>query len=179
MNNNVISKIVADLWRQETSEVKAIYAAKAEGEKQAHMLKYPGYKYQPRKSAKRVAAAAIRKSPAKSSKKAKTQASASAVEPNDESMPPMVMDHHHQHHHPAIPAELESFWASNPEYQSPEGAVYDWHQAMDYNSHPPYNHPSHFPHHLQEPQSAPGGYYAYPDYHNNFSDAYLMPPQEP
>jgi hypothetical protein len=54
MNNNMISKIVADMWRQESPEVKAIYAAKAEEEKQAHLLKYPGYKYRPRKSAKRV-----------------------------------------------------------------------------------------------------------------------------
>ena len=172
MNNNVISKIVADLWRLETSEVKAVYAAKAEEEKRAHMLKYPGYKYQPRKSAKRVAEAAIKKSPSRSSKKAKTHALSPVAEPEHEAMPPMVMEHHQ--HHPAIPAELESFWASNPEYQSPDGAVYDWHHVMDYSSLPPYNHPSH---HLQEPQPDPG-YYAYPDYHN-FSDAYLMPPQEP
>lgn len=173
MNNNVISKIVADLWRLETSEVKAVYAAKAEAEKRAHMLKYPGYKYQPRKSAKRVAEAAVKKSSAKSSKKAKTHALPPATD--HQAMPPMVMEHHHHQHQPAIPAELESFWASNPEYQSPDGAVYDWPHVMDYSSHPPYNHPSHFPHHLQETQP---GYYAYPDYHN-FSDAYLMPPQEP
>ena len=55
MNNNMISKIVADMWRQEPPEVKAIYSAKAEVEKQVHLLKYPGYKYRPRKSTKKAA----------------------------------------------------------------------------------------------------------------------------
>ncbi|KAI8853285.1 high mobility group box domain-containing protein, partial [Chytridium lagenaria] len=49
LNNNVISKIVATMWRQEEPDVKAKYAAKAEEEKKAHMLKYPDYKYRPRK----------------------------------------------------------------------------------------------------------------------------------
>ncbi|KAI8915847.1 high mobility group box domain-containing protein, partial [Gorgonomyces haynaldii] len=49
LNNNVVSKIVANMWRQESPEVKAQYAAKAEEEKKAHMLKYPDYKYRPRK----------------------------------------------------------------------------------------------------------------------------------
>ncbi|KAJ3326670.1 hypothetical protein HDU76_012735 [Blyttiomyces sp. JEL0837] len=50
LNNNVISKIVATMWRQEEPDVKAKYAAKAEEEKKAHMLKYPDYKYRPRKN---------------------------------------------------------------------------------------------------------------------------------
>lgn len=50
LNNNVISKIVANMWRAETPEVKAHFAEKASAEKQAHMLKYPDYKYRPRKS---------------------------------------------------------------------------------------------------------------------------------
>ncbi|KAJ3191963.1 hypothetical protein HK101_007235 [Irineochytrium annulatum] len=50
LNNNVISKIVASMWRNEKPEVKAKYAAKAEEEKRAHMLKYPDYKYKPRKA---------------------------------------------------------------------------------------------------------------------------------
>ena len=53
LNNNVISKIVATMWKQETAEVKAIYSAKAEEEKRAHMIKFPDYKYQPRKSIKK------------------------------------------------------------------------------------------------------------------------------
>ncbi|KAJ3218743.1 hypothetical protein HDU67_004263 [Dinochytrium kinnereticum] len=56
LNNNVISKIVATMWRQEEPEVKAKYAAKAEEEKKAHMLKYPDYKYRPRKSPQKVGA---------------------------------------------------------------------------------------------------------------------------
>lgn len=49
LNNNVISKIVATMWREETPDVKAIFAQKAADEKLAHMLKYPDYKYKPRK----------------------------------------------------------------------------------------------------------------------------------
>jgi hypothetical protein len=50
LNNNVISKIVANMWRSESAEVKAHFAALADAEKRAHMLKYPDYKYRPRKS---------------------------------------------------------------------------------------------------------------------------------
>jgi hypothetical protein len=50
LNNNVISKIVANMWRQESPEVKAHFAELADEEKRAHMLKYPDYKYRPRKS---------------------------------------------------------------------------------------------------------------------------------
>ena len=52
LNNNVISKIVASMWRQESVEVKATYSAKAEAEKKAHLIKYPGYKYRPKKNKK-------------------------------------------------------------------------------------------------------------------------------
>ena len=58
LNNNVISKIVANMWRSETPEVKAHFAGLADAEKRAHMEKYPDYKYRPRKSASK-------KSPAK------------------------------------------------------------------------------------------------------------------
>jgi hypothetical protein len=50
LNNNIISKIVANMWRSETIEVKAHFAALADAEKKAHLLKYPDYKYRPRKS---------------------------------------------------------------------------------------------------------------------------------
>jgi hypothetical protein len=53
MNNNTISKVVADMWKNESLEVKALYAAKADEEKRKHFLKYPDYKYQPRKNAKK------------------------------------------------------------------------------------------------------------------------------
>ncbi|KAJ1562632.1 hypothetical protein HK405_009700 [Cladochytrium tenue] len=50
LNNNVISKIVAGLWREERPDVRAYYAARAEQEKREHMIKYPDYKYRPRKN---------------------------------------------------------------------------------------------------------------------------------
>ncbi|KAJ3192347.1 hypothetical protein HDU82_003235, partial [Entophlyctis luteolus] len=51
LHNNAISKVVADMWREESAQVRQEYAAKAEQEKIQHMLKYPGYKYTPRRNA--------------------------------------------------------------------------------------------------------------------------------
>ncbi|KAJ3237202.1 hypothetical protein HDU78_004226 [Chytriomyces hyalinus] len=50
LNNNVISKIVGTMWKQEPPEIKARYAAKAQEEKRIHMLKHPDYKYRPKKA---------------------------------------------------------------------------------------------------------------------------------
>ncbi|KAJ3067739.1 hypothetical protein HDU98_009058, partial [Podochytrium sp. JEL0797] len=68
LNNNVISKIVGTMWKQEPAEVKAIYAAKAQEEKRVHMLKHPDYKYKPKKSQPKMpgssgAAASVRYNP--------------------------------------------------------------------------------------------------------------------
>ncbi|KAJ3408232.1 hypothetical protein CcCBS67573_g03677 [Chytriomyces confervae] len=57
LHNNAISKVVADMWREESPDVRAEYAAKAETEKLQHMLKYPGYKYTPRRGAGNAGAA--------------------------------------------------------------------------------------------------------------------------
>jgi len=62
LNNNVISKIVASMWRSETPEVKAHFSALAEAEKRAHLLKYPDYKYRPRKSATKKGGSVSKKS---------------------------------------------------------------------------------------------------------------------
>lgn len=52
LNNNAISRVVADMWKNESLEVKGLYKAKADEEKRMHLLKYPNYKYQPRKNKK-------------------------------------------------------------------------------------------------------------------------------
>lgn len=44
VNNNVISKIIAKMWREEPVQVKEFYMQKAEEEKVRHMIKYPEYK---------------------------------------------------------------------------------------------------------------------------------------
>ncbi|KAG5640905.1 hypothetical protein DXG03_006679 [Asterophora parasitica] len=46
-----ISKIIAQRWRSETSEVRAEYGRRALKEKSEHEEKYPGYKYRPRTKA--------------------------------------------------------------------------------------------------------------------------------
>ncbi|KAJ3236844.1 hypothetical protein HDU81_010310 [Chytriomyces hyalinus] len=62
LNNNVISKIVGTMWKQEPPEIKAMYAAKAQEEKRIHMLKHPDYKYRPKKSPPKQSTAAARAS---------------------------------------------------------------------------------------------------------------------
>ncbi|KAL9939753.1 hypothetical protein V8E36_001570 [Tilletia maclaganii] len=44
-----LTKIVADLWRNETAEVREHFHQLAEQEKMDHKQKYPGYRYRPRR----------------------------------------------------------------------------------------------------------------------------------
>jgi len=48
--NNEISKLVGEMWRTESPEVKAQYAVRALAAKNDHRAAYPNYKYQPRKN---------------------------------------------------------------------------------------------------------------------------------
>ncbi|KAJ8326844.1 hypothetical protein QVD99_005384 [Batrachochytrium dendrobatidis] len=54
VNNNTVSKIVGERWRNEPDEVKAKYAALAAEVKRAHAIEYPDYKYTPRKPQKHL-----------------------------------------------------------------------------------------------------------------------------
>ncbi|KAJ3185779.1 hypothetical protein HDU85_001141 [Gaertneriomyces sp. JEL0708] len=49
ITNNEISKIVAEMWKNEPEEVKAVYKNRAEEERKRHRLMFPDYKYAPRK----------------------------------------------------------------------------------------------------------------------------------
>jgi hypothetical protein len=49
-DNNVVSKIIAEMWRHETEEIRSLYYQKAEQEKKDHFLKFPDYKYRPHKN---------------------------------------------------------------------------------------------------------------------------------
>jgi HMG (high mobility group) box len=100
LSNNVISKIVASMWRSETPEVKAHFASLAEQEKRAHLLKYPDYKYKPRKSSKKSPTSVSKKSPPAREKS------------NREEIPSAHHEHYHQtpwnmvpplHHYQAVP----------------------------------------------------------------------------
>ncbi len=46
---NIVSKIIAEMWRHETEEIRSLYYQKAEQEKKDHFLKFPDYKYRPHK----------------------------------------------------------------------------------------------------------------------------------
>ena len=50
--NPEISKIIGELWREETEEVKNYWKRLAEEEKARHQRQYPQYKYQPRRGGK-------------------------------------------------------------------------------------------------------------------------------
>ncbi|KAI9227923.1 MAG: high mobility group box domain-containing protein, partial [Piptocephalis tieghemiana] len=49
VDNRDISRIVAQWWRSEPASVKEHYKRLADQGKREHLLKYPGYKYAPRK----------------------------------------------------------------------------------------------------------------------------------
>ncbi|ORY01379.1 hypothetical protein K493DRAFT_209710, partial [Basidiobolus meristosporus CBS 931.73] len=53
INNKEVSKIVGEMWRNESEAVKEYYRKKAEQGKKEHALRYPGYKYTPRKRQRR------------------------------------------------------------------------------------------------------------------------------
>ncbi|KAJ1517395.1 hypothetical protein HMI55_007202 [Coelomomyces lativittatus] len=47
-----MTKIVGELWKQESEELRSIYKAMADEIKLVHLEHYPGYKYQPEKKVK-------------------------------------------------------------------------------------------------------------------------------
>ncbi|KAI0044992.1 HMG-box, partial [Auriscalpium vulgare] len=46
------SKAIAVMWKGETAEIRAEYQRQAEREKEEHAIKYPGYRFLPRKKDK-------------------------------------------------------------------------------------------------------------------------------
>ncbi|BFZ55098.1 hypothetical protein PYCC9005_002137 [Savitreella phatthalungensis] len=48
-NHQSISKIIGEMWRNETAEVKLFYDRLAQSERRKHQELYPGYKFQPKK----------------------------------------------------------------------------------------------------------------------------------
>ncbi|RUP43018.1 high mobility group box domain-containing protein, partial [Jimgerdemannia flammicorona] len=53
LHNKEVSRIVGRLWRCESEEVRRAYERKADFAKLEHQVKYPGYKYEPRKPIKK------------------------------------------------------------------------------------------------------------------------------
>lgn len=52
-HNNILSKILGEQWQKEPETVRDEWKAAAEQKAREHALLYPGYKYQPRKSAEK------------------------------------------------------------------------------------------------------------------------------
>ncbi|GAA5867851.1 hypothetical protein JCM3774_005881 [Rhodotorula dairenensis] len=50
-----LSRMIAQMWQDETPEVREHYAKQAAAEKAEHALKYPGYTYRPKSSGRRKA----------------------------------------------------------------------------------------------------------------------------
>jgi hypothetical protein len=53
ITNNEVSKVIGDMWKQETKEVKDHYQALAQQSREQHQKEYPGYKYAPRRPGER------------------------------------------------------------------------------------------------------------------------------
>ncbi|ORX99708.1 high mobility group box, partial [Basidiobolus meristosporus CBS 931.73] len=49
INDSQVSVILGEMWRKEKEEVKMLYRDLANEEKRIHSLKYPNYKYQPKR----------------------------------------------------------------------------------------------------------------------------------
>src|SRR6266498_3110002 len=54
ISNNDISKLLAELWRNETDEVRLYWRKVADRKKMEHMQLYPGYVFRPRSEERRV-----------------------------------------------------------------------------------------------------------------------------
>jgi hypothetical protein len=53
ITNNEVSKVIGDMWKQETQEVKDHYQSLAQQSREQHQREYPGYKYAPRRPGER------------------------------------------------------------------------------------------------------------------------------
>lgn len=53
ITNNEVSKVIGDMWKQESKEVKDHYQALAQQSREQHQKEYPGYKYAPRRPGER------------------------------------------------------------------------------------------------------------------------------
>ena len=53
ITNNEVSKVIGDMWKQESQEVKDHYQALAQQSREQHMRDYPNYKYAPRRPGER------------------------------------------------------------------------------------------------------------------------------
>lgn len=116
LNNNAISRVVADMWKKECPEVKALYAAKADEEKQKHYIKYPDYKYQPRKNGKK----------SKSYQKS---------EHNSNSIESILTTHESMHPQSHYPFTFENPFSSGWPSQHGSGP-YDFHSQLSFNQPP-------------------------------------------
>jgi hypothetical protein len=53
ITNNEVSKVIGDMWKQESQKVKDHYQALAQQSREQHQKDYPGYKYAPRRPGER------------------------------------------------------------------------------------------------------------------------------
>lgn len=109
--NPEISKIIGELWREETEEVKNYWKRLAEEEKARHQRQYPQYKYQPRRGGKggpsARPASALGEDPGRCPK---CQGRYIAT-PRTPSTPFMPGSHHG---HPLGPSAMQPFIANDP-----------------------------------------------------------------
>ncbi|KAJ3355854.1 hypothetical protein HDU83_002502 [Entophlyctis luteolus] len=158
LHNNTISKVVADMWRGETPEVRQQYAAKADEEKIQHMIKYPGYKYTPRRGAtssakrKKSRAIAVERQPLSV---ATTDARAIRPEPSlfdDHSTHQQQQQYHHQQHQQQQHQQQHQQQQQEQQHQQYLLQQQHQHQHQHHQQHPPLSHFSSYGlhHHLTQ-----------------------------
>lgn len=109
--NPEISKIIGELWREETEEVKNYWKRLAEEEKARHQRQYPQYKYQPRRGGKGGPSARPPSASGEDPGRCPKCQGRYIATPRTPSTPFMAGSHHG---HPLGPSAMQPFIANNP-----------------------------------------------------------------
>lgn len=73
-----VSKMISNMWKGETEEVKLEYERRSEARKQQHLLQFPGYRYAPQKKEEKERLKALKKAEKEAGRRRKSEGPSSA-----------------------------------------------------------------------------------------------------